>query len=92
MLNAYPTTPSDGTSLLGAAWIDLVDPTPAECARLEKTLGLRVPAKEEIEEIEATSRLRIEQGALYLTVPLIFASENEQWILPRRDLCFQRMS
>ena len=81
MLGAYPTTRVDDTSLSGATWVDLVDPTPAESAIVEKTLGLRVPTKEALGEIETTSRLQIEQGALYLTAPLIFAAENEPWIL-----------
>jgi magnesium transporter len=81
MLNAYPTARTDGTSLAGAAWIDLVDPTPAESAIFEKTFGLRVPTKEELGEIETTSRLQIERGALYMTAPLIFAAGDEPWIL-----------
>jgi magnesium transporter len=81
MLGSYPTGSADGPSLSGARWVDLVDPTPPEHAAIEKTFGLRVPAKEELVEIEATSRLHIEQGALYMTAPLIFAAENEPWIL-----------
>ena len=46
MLTAYPSARTDSTSLSGAAWIDLVDPTPAERDIFEKTFGLRVPTKE----------------------------------------------
>jgi magnesium transporter len=81
MLEAYPTGRTDGTSLLGGAWIDLVDPTPAERAIFEKTFGLRVPTREELGEIEATSRLQVDQGTLYMTAPLIFAAGDEPWIL-----------
>jgi magnesium transporter len=81
MLGAYPATRIASTSLSGAAWVDLVDPTPAESAIVEKKLGLRVPTKEALVEIETTSRLQIEQGALYLTAPLIFVAENEPWNL-----------
>ena len=62
MLHAFPDTPDN--SLTGACWIDIVDPIPAEIAAFEKTFGLRVPAKEEVSEIETTSRLRVEHGAL----------------------------
>jgi magnesium transporter len=81
MLSAYPAARVDGASLSGAAWVDLIDPTPVERATVEKALGLRVPTKDELGEIEATSRLRVEQGALYMTAPLIFADQNEPWIV-----------
>jgi magnesium transporter len=80
MLAAYPSAHTDST-LSSAVWVDLVDPTPVERALFEKTLGLRVPTQGELGEIEATSRLRMEQGALYMTAPLIFAADNEPWIL-----------
>jgi magnesium transporter len=81
MLGAYPAHRAEGRSLKTAAWIDIVDPTEAERSAFEQAFGLRVPTKEEIAEIETTSRLRMEHGALYLTAPLIFAAENEPWIL-----------
>jgi magnesium transporter len=81
MLAAYPIDRVDATSLKNAAWIDLVDPTAAERAAFEQTFGLHVPTKEQLAEIETTSRLRMENDALYLTAPLIFAGDNEPWIL-----------
>ncbi len=81
MLTAYPTKRADGTALAGAAWVDLVDPTPAERSQFEQAFGLRVPAREELGEIEATSRLRSERDVLYMTAPLIFAANNEPWLL-----------
>jgi magnesium transporter len=79
MLNAYPVD-STGTSLSRPAWIDLIDPSDAERSTFEKTFGLRVPTKDELSEIEATSRLRTENDALYMTVPLIFASAKQPWL------------
>src|SRR5271167_3513796 len=79
MLAAYPTARAGGLS--ASSWVDLVDPSEAECAAFEKTFGLRVPAKAQLVEIEATSRLNFENNALYMTAPLIFASSNEPWIL-----------
>jgi magnesium transporter len=79
MLHAFPDTPDN--SLTGACWIDIVDPIPAEIAAFEKTFGLRVPAKEEVSEIETTSRLRVEHGALYMSAPLILATGDEPWIV-----------
>src|SRR6201982_114388 len=80
MLSAFPFSPNIGASLTDASWIDLIDPTPAETAAFEKAFGLRVPTKEELSEIETTSRLRVEHGALYMTAPLILATGDEPWI------------
>jgi magnesium transporter len=81
MLGAYPTARTEGTALANARWVDLVDPTPEERSAFEQAFGLRVPTKEQLAEIETTSRLRVEKDALYLTAPLIFAVDNEPWIL-----------
>ena len=80
MLRAFPVTPDIGKSLAQASWIDLVDPTPAETAAFEKAFDLRVPTKEELSEIETTSRLQVDHGALYMTTPVIIATGDEPWI------------
>jgi len=79
MLSTLPITP-DAKSLSNAAWVDLVDPSSTEIAAFEKAFGLHVPSKDELSEIETTSRLRVEHGALYMTTPLIIASGDEPWI------------
>ena len=81
MLGAYPTNEAGDGSLSKSAWVDLVDPTEAERSAFEQAFGLRVPTKEQLAEIETTSRLRIEHDALYLTAPLIFAGSDEPWIM-----------
>src|SRR5215475_4665028 len=50
-----------------AAWIDLVSPTMAEDKLTERALGIAVPTREEMQEIEVTSRLYVENGARYMT-------------------------
>jgi magnesium transporter len=85
MLNTYPGPPIEGASLssrdlAGRTWVDLIQPTEAERSAFERASGLSVPSKDDIVEIEATSRLRIKNEALYMTAPLIFAAENEPWI------------
>jgi magnesium transporter len=80
MLGAYPTDPAGDASLAGRTWIDLLDPTEAEAAAFTGAFGLRVPAKDKLGEIEATSRLQVANGALYMTAPLIVAAENEPWL------------
>jgi magnesium transporter len=82
MLNDYPRALIEGLSgcdLVDQTWIDLVDPTEAERSAFERASGLRVPSKNEVGEIEATSRLQIKNDALYMTAPMIFAAENEPW-------------
>jgi len=81
MLSAYPAHHAPGAMLKDATWVDLLDPNDAERAAFEETFGLRVPTKEELAEIEATSRLRIERDALYLTAPLVFAPQDGPWVV-----------
>ncbi len=57
--------------LSGRTWIDLQDPTPQEIEAVEQASGLSVPTREALEEIEVTSRLRIERTALSMSAPLI---------------------
>ena len=70
MLSALPIA-ADGKSLSNAVWVDLVDPSSTETAAFEKAFGLSVPNKDEVSEIETTSRLHVEQDTLYMTAPLI---------------------
>src|ERR1700730_13540389 len=58
-------------------WIDLVKPDSAEIAFVERATGLHVPSKDELSEIESSSRLRSRDGALYLSTPLIYRAQSE---------------
>ncbi len=51
----------------GAAWIDLYEPTPEEEQLLEVALGINIPTREEMQEIELSSRLYEENGTLFMT-------------------------
>jgi magnesium transporter len=61
----------------GAVWIDLLSPTQDEDRKLEAALGVAVPTREEMAEIEPTSRLYIENGMRYMTATVICASDTE---------------
>jgi magnesium transporter len=61
----------------GAVWIDLVTPTMAEDKMVERALGIAVPTREEMQEIEVTSRLYVENGARYMTATLMCQSETD---------------
>jgi magnesium transporter len=54
-----------------AVWVDLLQPSTGETAVVERATGLHLPTLEEISEIESSSRLRAEQGVLYLSAPLV---------------------
>ena len=51
-----------------AAWYDLVDPTPEERAFVDAAASVCLPSREDIEEIEVSSRLYTEDGVEYMTV------------------------
>jgi len=67
--------PSTAPSLGDAVWIDLLSPTDAERAEVEAATRLHLPAKEDIEEIETSSRVYEEDGALYLSTPLLTGAD-----------------
>ena len=54
-----------------AVWIDLVTPTVQEDKLVEQLLGIAVPTREEMQEIEVSSRLYVENGARYMTATLM---------------------
>jgi magnesium transporter len=62
-------TKREGTSDIkgGTVWIDLLNPSKEEDVLVEKGLGIGVPTREEMAEIEASSRLYQEGGAYYMT-------------------------
>jgi magnesium transporter len=52
-------------------WVDLLEPTADEEHLVEKLLGINVPTREEMQEIEASSRLYREEQAAFVTAPLL---------------------
>ena len=54
-----------------AVWIDLVKPTVQEDKLVEALLGIAVPTREEMQEIEVSSRLYVENDARYMTATLM---------------------
>jgi magnesium transporter len=60
----------------GVVWFDLVSPTLAEDKLLERALGIAVPTREEMQEIEVSSRLYLENGARYMTATLMCQSDT----------------
>jgi magnesium transporter len=60
-----------------AVWFDLVTPTLQEDKIVERQIGIAVPTREEMQEIEVTSRLYVEQGARYMTATLMCQSDTD---------------
>jgi len=60
-----------------AVWIDLFNPTAAEDKAVERLAGIAVPTREDMQEIEISSRLYIENGARYMTATLMCHSDSE---------------
>ena len=60
-----------------AVWVDLVKPTPEEDRAVERLAGIAVPTREDMQEIEISSRLYVENGARYMTATLMCSSDTE---------------
>jgi magnesium transporter len=58
-------------------WIDLVKPTSDEDHAVERLAGIAVPTREDMQEIEISSRLYVENGARYMTATLMCAADTE---------------
>ena len=82
MLTVYDATdgvlvPREGAPRIGdsSIWIDLLSPTREEEDLVERAVGISVPTREEMAEIEASSRLYQEGGAHYMTAVVLFQPE-----------------
>lgn len=71
-----PTAPVDPDSLASipesTIWVDLLNPTRAEEALAENLLGQNIPTREELAEIEPSSRLYERHGALFMTASVVY--------------------
>ncbi|MGB3272585.1 MAG: magnesium transporter CorA family protein [Xanthobacteraceae bacterium] len=68
--------PSGGALPPEAVWIDLKAPTPAEEQLVEDLIGIEVPTREDLQEIEISSRLYSENGARYMTATLMCGADT----------------
>ena len=62
----------------GTVWIDLLNPTRDEETHIESVLGIELPTREEMKEIEASSRLYQEDGAQFMTATQL-TQIDEPW-------------
>jgi magnesium transporter len=59
-------------------WVDLLAPAPGEELAIERQIGLKIPTREDMQEIEASSRLYLEKEALVMTMPVLGRSVTEE--------------
>jgi magnesium transporter len=68
--------PAKGVIPPGATWIDLLEPSREEEKLVERILGLDVPTREEMKEIEPSSRLFERGEAIYMTLSTLYGVEE----------------
>jgi magnesium transporter len=85
--------PPSGVFPDGAVWVDLLNPTPEEQAFIASSFHLVLPSVEEMREIETSSRLYVEDDAVFMTTSVIFQADTDRpdqcdltFILARRAL------
>jgi magnesium transporter len=72
------TVENAGALPSGVIWADLVTPTSDEEHLVESAFGIAVPTREEMAEIEPSSRLYIEDHARFMTASLIYDSDTDK--------------
>ena len=66
-------------SLRRAVWIDLLHPSLEEEHAVQAALGIEVPTREEMQEIESSSRLYREDDNLVLTANFLYGAETGEF-------------
>lgn len=59
-------------------WYDLFDPTREEERRVEQRLGVDLPTREEMQEIEISSRLYVEDSAIFMTANILAGTDTAE--------------
>ena len=62
----------------GAAWYDLFNPTPEEDRFVGASLGIDIPTREEMKDIEPSARLYKEAGAEFMTMTAMANLDTDQ--------------
>jgi magnesium transporter len=69
--------PEPGSLATGGVWIDLLNPAEDEDKTIEQALGIEVPTRSEMREIEASNRFYTENGAYYMTGVILHNSSQD---------------
>ena len=85
MINAYSAdgsmktlAPVEAQSQLSddIVWIDLIEPTPEEDAYVESLVGVQIPTRDDLKDIEPSSRLYIEGSSAFMTASLVWHADR----------------
>ena len=71
-----PASANCAGSLQGAIWIDLLDPSPQETRAVESALGIELPTRKEVQEIEVSSRLYVEKHTVFMTATVVVQADT----------------
>ena len=71
----------DLAALDTAVWIDLLRPSKDEETAMERAFGVDVPTREEMSEIEISSRLYTEDGAHFMTAMMLSHTDGDNVML-----------
>ncbi len=71
-------TDADPAVLAASVWLDLVEPTSEEEKRVEAALGIDIPTRGELAEIEDSSRLYQDGDAIFMTATLIRRGDDDR--------------
>lgn len=77
-LQKHEITSSNLDLIKDALWIDLLNPTTEDEKVVETSLLLDIPTKEDMQEIELSSRLYKESHTLFMTATMLINSETQE--------------
>jgi len=68
--------PSDAPLTGNCVWIDLLQPTTEEDRFVEEAMGIDIPSRAEMREIEPSNRFYQERGAYFMTASIVYSVET----------------
>jgi magnesium transporter len=78
MIDVYPPHPAgQAAPHPGAVWLDLTAPLATEIRLVEDLVGLQLPSRADLAEIEQSSQLSFENGVLQLAAPVIVNADTD---------------
>jgi magnesium transporter len=69
----------DGTIPPESLWVDLLNPTSEERKQVDRFLGMELPTRADMEEIEISSRLYQEEGGTFMTALILHNADTDKF-------------
>jgi magnesium transporter len=76
-LRQYLISKDNHLLLKKAVWIDLLSPTSEDKNFVESTISLDIPTRDDMREIEISSRLYKKNNTLFMTAPMLINAESK---------------